>query len=183
MLGIHLRCNCGVHWWTIFRPHPAALIPEVLAPFWKCGRLGMALLRFTSSFWWSWGECQVVGRGECHSTRCCEPGLWWSGIKYSQRHVCQWGGAGTVVAKLWLLRSACIAWDEDGFTPVTWRRCFPCWVMQGRWWWQVDGIALGVWEMKESVGTSLSYYLVMLQVDLKQELALDVGWRQLGRWC
>ena len=29
--------------------------------------------------------------------------------------------------------------------------------------------------MKESVGTSLSYYLVMLQVDLKQELALDVG--------
>ena len=127
--GMRLRCTCGVHWWTLFRPHPAALLPEVSAPSGRCVRLGLAILRCTSSFWWSWGECQLVGRGERHSNWCCAPVLWWSGIEYSQRHVFQIGSTCTVAVRLCLLHSSHIAWDEDQFTPGTWRRCLPQWVL------------------------------------------------------
>ena len=97
---MRLRFNHGFHWWTIIRPRPSVLLPTVSAPFMRCGRLGMALLRCTSSFWLSWGEWQILGRCDRHSTWCCAPGVGCHGIEYSQRNVCQWCGTGVVVVMI-----------------------------------------------------------------------------------
>ena len=77
-LGMRLIFNRGVHWWKIFCPRPEMLLPTVAAPSGQCGMLCMDLMRCTSSFLWSWGEWQIVWRGDRHSTRCCAPGFWWS---------------------------------------------------------------------------------------------------------
>ena len=108
--GMRLLCTHVVHWWTIFHPSPAALLPTVSAPSGRCGRLGLDILICTSYFWCSWVEWKVVGRCDLHSNWCCVPGLWWSDIEYSQRHVWQWGGTGTLLVSLSPLRSARIAW-------------------------------------------------------------------------
>ena len=77
---MRLWCICGVHWWTIFFPHQAALPPTVSILSGRCGRLDPALLVYTSSFWWSWGEWQIVGRGDRQSTPFWVTDLWLSGL-------------------------------------------------------------------------------------------------------
>ena len=85
--GMCLWYTRGVHWWTIFCPHQAALPPIMSIPSRRCGRLYPDLLICTSSFWWSWGKWQEVGRGDHHSTPHCGPGLWLSGLKYFWKNV------------------------------------------------------------------------------------------------
>ena len=106
-------------------PHPAALLPTVSIHSGQCGRLYTDLLICTSSFWWSIGEWQVMGRSDCHSIPCCGPGLWWSVLEYFHRHICLWGGAGVVEVLLRPLHPACIAWYEDWFPPGTWSKYIP----------------------------------------------------------
>ena len=127
--GMRLRCTSGVHWWTIFCTHPAALLPTMSTLSRRCCRLGQALLICTYYFWWYWGLWKVVGRGDCHSIWCCAPGLWCYGLEYSQRHVCLWGGTGMVVVRLFPLRSTWIAWYEYWFPPGIWSKYIPWWVL------------------------------------------------------
>ena len=146
-LGMRLWCTCGVHWWNIFSPHPAALIPTVSIPSGRCGSLYSALLRYISSFWWSWGEWHVVGHGDRHIITSCDPGLWWSGFKYFQSHVCPWGSTGMVKLMLRSMCSARIDWDEDWFPPGTLSKYLPWWILNSRRrWWDKGPRELESWE-------------------------------------
>ena len=140
---MRLWFNCEVYLKTMFCPHPAALLPTVSIYSGRCGRLCPALMRCTSSFWWSWGEFQVVGRSDRYSILCCAPALWWSGIEYSCRHVCPWGGVGLMEVRLHTLHSAHITSDEYRFPPSTWGKYIPWWFMYSCFWWRVEGISPG----------------------------------------
>ena len=164
-------------WYMRFFPHPAGLLPIVLAPSGQCNRWDLGLQRCTFFSWLYWGAWQVEGSDGYCNILCCVPVWWWSCIWCFQKHFFQWIGADKEWVMLHHLCLDRIYWGEDIFLHVTSHRLLSRWFMLVLWWWRVQDISQVALGPRESAKTGLDWCLVKLYVHL--EMDLDVGWRYL----